>query len=54
MAGGANGTTYNPRTTEITAANSEKYFSYSIVDPTGQAQSKFQALMQFLQNTPVA
>lgn len=54
MAGGANGTTYNPRTTEITAANIEKYFSYSIVDPTGQAQSKFQALMQFLEANPVA
>ncbi len=54
MAGGANGTTYNPRTTEITAANIEKYFSYSIVDPTGHAQSKFQALTQFLQSTPVA
>lgn len=54
MAGGANGTTYNSRTTEITAANIEKYFSHSIVDPTGQAQSKFQALMQFLQSNPVA
>ncbi len=54
MAGGANGTTYNSRTTEITAANIEKYFSHSIVDPTGQAQSKFQALMQLLQSNPVA
>lgn len=54
MTGGANGTTYNSRTTEITAANIEKYFSHSIVDPTGQAQSKFQALMQFLQSNPVA
>jgi hypothetical protein len=54
MAGGANGTTYNSRSTEITAANIEKYFSHSIVDPTGQAQSKFQALMQFLQSNPVA
>jgi len=54
MAGGANGTTYNSRTTEITAANIEKYFSHGIVDPTGQAQSKFQALMQFLQSNPVA
>ncbi len=54
MAGGANGTTYNSRTTEITAANIEKFFSHSIVDPTGNAMSKFQALIQFLQNNPVA
>lgn len=54
MAGGANGTTYDPRNTEITAANIEKYFSHSIVDPTGGAQSRFQALIQFLQDNPVA
>ena len=54
MAGGANGTTYNSRTTEITAANIEKFFSHSIVDPTGNAMSKFQALIQFLQANPVA
>jgi len=54
IAGGANGTTYNSRTTEITAANIEKFFSHSIVDPTGNAMSKFQALIQFLQNNPVA
>lgn len=53
-AGGANGTTYDPLNTEITAANIEKFFSHSIVDPTGQAQSKFQVLMQFLQANPVA
>lgn len=51
-AGGANGTTYDPLNTEITAANIEKYFSFSIVDPTGKAQSQFQALIQFLQNNP--
>jgi hypothetical protein len=51
-AGGANGTTYNPFNTEITAANIEKYFSHSIVDPSGNAASKFQALIQFLQNNP--
>ena len=50
MAGGANGTTYNSRTTEITAVNIEKYFRHSIVDPSGNAASKFQALIQFLQN----
>lgn len=52
-AGGANGTTYDPLNTEITAANIEKYFSHSIVDPTGKAQSQFQALIQFLQDNPV-
>lgn len=45
MAAGANGTTYNPNNTEITAANIEKYFRYSIVDPS----SSFQALISFLQ-----
>ncbi len=53
-AGGANGMTYDPLNTEITAVNIEKYFSYTIVDPTGGAQSKFQALIQFLQNNPAA
>jgi len=51
-AGGANGTTYDPLNTEITAANIEKYFSHSIIDPTGNAQSQFQALIQFLQDNP--
>lgn len=50
IAGGANGTTYDPRNTEITAANIEKYFSNSIVDSSGNAASKFQALIRFLQN----
>lgn len=49
MAGGA-----NPLNTEITAANIEKYFIHSIIDPTGEAQSRFQALIQFLQANPVA
>ncbi len=53
-AGGANGSTYDPLNTEITAANIEKYFSHSIVDPTGKAQSQFQALIQYLQNNPAA
>lgn len=52
MAGGANGTTYDPLNTEISAANIANYFSQSIVDPSGVTQSKFQALIQFLQNTP--
>lgn len=51
-AGGANGTTYDPLNTEITAANIGKYFSHSIVDPTGKAQSQFQALIQYLQDNP--
>lgn len=54
MAGGANGATYNPLTMEITAANIEQFFSHSIVDPSGSAQSRFQALIQFLQTNPVA
>lgn len=51
-AGGANGTTYDSLNTEITAANIEKYFSNSIVDSDGTVKSKFQALIQFLQNNP--
>lgn len=54
MAGGANGSTYNPLTMEITAANIEQFFSHSIVDPSGNAQSRFQALIHFLQDNPVA
>jgi hypothetical protein len=53
-AGGANGTTYDPINTEITAANIERYFSHSIVDPSGKTQSQFHALIQFLQNNPTA
>ena len=54
IAGGANGATYDPNSTEISAANIEKYFSNSIVDPTGNAKSKFQALIQFLNTNPAA
>lgn len=53
-AGGADGTTYDPLNTEITSANIEKFFSHSIVDPTGKAQSQFQALIQFLQDNPAS
>ncbi|MDO8811590.1 MAG: hypothetical protein Q7J38_06135 [Gallionella sp.] len=53
-AGGANGTSYDPINTEITAANIERYFSHSIVDPSGKAQSQFQALIQYLQNNPAS
>lgn len=53
-AGGADGGTYDSLNTEISAANIEKYFSRSIVDPSGQAQSQFQALINFLQNNPAA
>lgn len=51
-AGGASGTTYDPLNTAITAGNIEKYFSHSIVDPSGKAASNFQALIRFLQATP--
>jgi hypothetical protein len=51
-AGGADGSTYDPLNTEITAANIAKYFSHSIVDPSGKAQSQFQALIQYLQDNP--
>ena len=51
MAGGAPGTTYDPLNTAITPENIKRYFSYSIVDPSGKAQEQFQALIQFLQNT---
>ena len=47
-AGGADGTTYDPLNTAITAANVERYFSHSIVDPTGQAKAGFAALIAFL------
>jgi hypothetical protein len=53
-AGGANGTAYDPSTTEISATNIAKYFSNSIIDPTGEAQSNFQALIRFLQNDSAA
>lgn len=51
-AGGAGGTTYDPLNTAITAANIEKYFSHSIVDPSGKAASNFQALIRFLEAAP--
>jgi len=47
-AGGAGGATYDPLNTAITAANVGRYFSHSIVDPTGQAKAGFQALIAFL------
>ncbi len=49
-AGGANNTTYDPLSTEITAPNIGKFFSHSIVDPSGKAQKQFSALIQYLQN----
>lgn len=54
MAGGENGTTYDPTNTAITAANVEKYFRHSIIDSTGSANAKFQALIQFLQKNTSA
>ena len=47
-AGGARGATYDPLNTAITAANVERYFSHSIVDPSGQAKAGFAALIAFL------
>lgn len=51
-AGGKEGTTYDPIDTEITADNVRRYFSYSIVDATGKAQSQFDALIRFLESQP--
>lgn len=51
-AGGAEGTTYDPINTAITAANVEQYFRHSIVDPSGKSQTQFQALIQYLQSNP--
>lgn len=50
MADGANGATYDPIDTAITAANIERYFRHSIVDPSGDAGAKFQALIKLLQD----
>ena len=52
MAGGAEGTSYDPINTSITAANIEQYFRHSIVDSSGKSQSQFQALIQYLQSNP--
>jgi hypothetical protein len=49
-AGGKEGATYDPINTEITADNVRRYFSYSIIDPTGKAQSQFDALVRFLES----
>lgn len=48
LAGGSEGTTYNPLNTEITIANIEKYFRHSIVDADGSVADRFQALVNFL------
>lgn len=53
-AGDANGAAYDPLNTKMTAVSIEKFFSHSIVDPTGKAQSQFQALIQFLKTNPVS
>lgn len=51
-AGGANGTTYDPINTEITAENVVKYFMNTIKDETGKSGDQFQALVQYLENRP--
>jgi hypothetical protein len=53
-AGGANGSAYDPLDTEITAANIGTYFRHSIVDPSGKAESHFQALIRYLQDNATA
>lgn len=42
------GKTFNPRDTEITAANVRDLFSQTIVDPSGQAGQRFDALAAYL------
>lgn len=53
VAGGANGTTYNPRATEISSASVEGLFGHSIVDSTGNAMTAFKALAKFIQTNPI-
>lgn len=48
-AGGQNGTTYDPINSKITVEDILKLFRHSIVDPTGETESRFQALVQYLQ-----
>ncbi len=48
-AGGAEGTTYDPIHTEITAENVTRYFRHTVIDKTGASESSFQALIQYLQ-----
>lgn len=50
MAGGANGTTYDPINTGITADNVARYFMHSFVDPSGKTSAQFEALASYLEN----
>ena len=50
LAGGENGTTYDPRSTPITAENILQFFRHSIVDSTGLAQRQFLALAEYLRH----
>jgi hypothetical protein len=43
-----NGNTFNPGTTEVTAANVRNLFRFTFVDGTGEAGRKFDALAAFL------
>ncbi|BBP00910.1 hypothetical protein [Sulfuriferula nivalis] len=52
MASTQDGATYDPTNMAITPNNIIKYFSQSSNDPTGNTQSQFQALIQYLQNNP--
>lgn len=52
VAGGAGGSTYDPFSKEISAANVEQYFRHSIVDSDGEANNAFQALIRYLKEQP--
>lgn len=48
-ASGLNGASYNPLTTKITAENILQFFRHSVVDPSGEVEKNFQALLTYLQ-----
>lgn len=53
MGGGENGTTYDPRSTPITAENILKFLRHSIIDASGLAERQFFALAEYLQERSV-
>ncbi len=50
----ADGTSFNPSKTEITAANVRRLFSQLVVDPSGDAKRGFDALANFLEKRVTA
>lgn len=50
-AGRADGTTYDPQETAISATNVDRYFRHSIIDSSGHAERNFQALIRFLHSS---